>query len=731
MTEKVFALDTKPGIQRDGTIFDKMFYNDGRWVRFQRGRPRKIGGYREISGQLNGPSRGIWVNPSNGFNSIYSGYSDGLQRLVVDNNGVGAGVSNFTLSNFTASDLNLWQFDGFYDVSGSGGASLLAHPGKNLSQVDASANTPVLIGDINGLTMSQIGVFTDTITATGTTTVTTAATNLLIGAGQTVTGTSIPANTTVVSVTTTTIVLSNSVPAGSILATFNNNVSVSGGVVVLHPYIFVYGNNGLIKNCSAGNAQDWVTADANEVNVSSGKIVKGLPVRGGSNAPSGLFWSLDGLIRVSYIGGAGTPPQYWRYDLISSQSSILSSQSVIEYDGIYFWCGTDRFLMYNGVVKEIPNNMNQNYFFDNLNYSQRQKVWATKVPRYGEIWWFYPRGDSTECNDAIIFNTRENTWYDAGTAVGSRRSAGYFSQVISYPIMAGWEESVADNIYSGPFSLTSGSPYLLSTTYIAAVDPNQTTISATSIPAGTTVLTVTSSGVRTLSTLVGGSGYTNGTYSGVALTGGSGFSATANIVVSGGAVTSVTIVNPGATYQVGNILSSASIGAGAGFTITVSAIWAQVIKMSANATATVTETVTISTAAGLVSLWQHEYSTDEVKGQDQRAIESYFETNDLGWVSGGPSEPAMVGQNNWLRVERVEPDFVQSGEMQVYVTGRPYAQKDDVTSQPYFFSEETGKIDMREQRREARLIFRSDVQGGDYQMGRVIISADFGDVRGY
>ena len=153
--------------------------------------------------------------------------------------------------------------------------------------------------------------------------------------------------------------------------------------------------------------------------------------------------------------------------------------------------------------------------------------------------------------------------------------------------------------------------------------------------------------------------------------------------------------------------------------------------MSANATSTVTETVTISTAAGLVSLWQHEYSTDEVKGQDQRAIESYFETNDLGWVGGGPSEPAMVGQNNWLRVERVEPDFIQSGEMQVYVTGRPYAQKDDVTSQPYFFSAETGKIDMREQRREARLIFRSDVQGGDYQMGRVIISADFGDVRGY
>ena len=68
MTQKVFALDTLAGIQRDGTVFDKTYYNDGRWVRFQRGRPRKIGGYRVISSDLQGPSRGIWVNAQNAFN---------------------------------------------------------------------------------------------------------------------------------------------------------------------------------------------------------------------------------------------------------------------------------------------------------------------------------------------------------------------------------------------------------------------------------------------------------------------------------------------------------------------------------------------------------------------------------------------------------------------------------------------------------------------------------------
>jgi hypothetical protein len=229
--------------------------------------------------------------------------------------------------------------------------------------------------------------------------------------------------------------------------TFDNEINVSGGCVLIYPYLFVYGNNGLIQNTSAGNFQDWVSADANSNNVATGKFVKGLPVRGGTTSPSGLFWSLDSLVRVSYAPqNLGTVPIYWRYDIISTQTSILSSQSVIEYDGIFYWCGTDRFLTYNGVVQEIANNANINFFFDNLNYNQRQKVWVSKVPRYGEIWWFYPSGDSEECNNAIIYNVRDKVWYDAGFALGARRSAGVFPEVFRFPIWAGNEPEGGNTI---------------------------------------------------------------------------------------------------------------------------------------------------------------------------------------------------------------------------------------------------------------------------------------------
>jgi hypothetical protein len=664
MSRKVFALDTLPGIQRDGTVFDRNYYVDGRWVRFQRGRPRKMGGYREIVNNLAGPSRGIYVNPQNNFNNVYSGYNNGLQLVPIDNNGVGSGVTDITLSGFTPNVNNMWQFDTYTDTNGTGNQLLLAHPGQNLTDINNSVETPVLGNVIGTTTASPIGVFTIAATLNSTTTVTVASTTQ-IGAGQSVSGTNIPAGATVTVVnnSTTFTISAAATGSGSVTLTINNNISVSGGVVVLHPYVFVYGNAGLIQNCSAGNINDWVSADANEVNVATGKIVQGLPVRGGTTAPSGLFWSTDSLIRVSYTpttvntGGAATTI-FWRYDLISSQSSILSSQCVIEYDGIYYWVGVDRFLMYNGVVKEIPNAFNQNYFFDNLNYAAREKVYVTKVPRFGEVWWFFPSGTSTECNDAIVYNIRENCWYDAGQAIGSRRSAGYFSQIFPFPINATWETNATGGV--GAYTIGNN-----------------------------------------------GTGYTNGTYPLVNLTGGTGTGANASFTVSGGVVTNFLIGSRGTGYTAGDVLGINLATAGAVFQLTVTSLM------------------------NFVSLYQNEFGTDSVQGVVASAIESYFETNDLGWVTGGPSQPSAVGENRWLHIERLEPDFVQSGTMQCFVTGRPFAQATDQTSSAYDFTPTTNKIDMREQRRELRLRFVSNVQGGNYQLGKVIITADIGDVRGY
>ncbi len=81
--------------------------------------------------------------------------------------------------------------------------------------------------------------------------------------------------------------------------------------------------------------------------------------------------------------------------------------------------------------------------------------------------------------------------------------------------------------------------------------------------------------VATLGAITGGTLYTAGTYTNVALTGGTGIGARANITVTGGAVTAVTIVNGGTGYTVADTLSANSAdigGTGSGFSVPVATL---------------------------------------------------------------------------------------------------------------------------------------------------------------
>lgn len=75
----------------------------------------------------------------------------------------------------------------------------------------------------------------------------------------------------------------------------------------------------------------------------------------------------------------------------------------------------------------------------------------------------------------------------------------------------------------------------------------------------------------TLNSLIGGSGYVDGVYTNVALLGGEGQGAYADITVTSGSVVDVTITQPGQDYRINDTLYSddAEIGGGSGFSIEV------------------------------------------------------------------------------------------------------------------------------------------------------------------
>jgi hypothetical protein len=85
--------------------------------------------------------------------------------------------------------------------------------------------------------------------------------------------------------------------------------------------------------------------------------------------------------------------------------------------------------------------------------------------------------------------------------------------------------------------------------------------------------TIVQGGIAGFGTITPGSGYTDGVYEAVPLTGGEGANGTATITISGGAVTAITLINPGYLYNIGDIVSASTAtlgGTGSGFSVPIS-----------------------------------------------------------------------------------------------------------------------------------------------------------------
>jgi hypothetical protein len=365
------VLKSLPGIKRDGTKYEGDAYVDGQWVRFQRGLPRKIGGYRSTQKKLPEISRGFTTFTQRNNNYCFSGGASYLSQFTIDNSYNSSPVVDRAPVSYVADEANMWMFDFMYNSSSTENC-VIAHSAPNLDSVTNSTGGQIFYGPV-----------TESSDLTGI-----------------------------------------SIPSGA---------NCTGGIVVLHPYLFYYGSDGVIGWSKPGEPGDLTsTADgAGLARVWGQKIIKGMPLRA-TGGPAGIFWAWDAVIRATFAGG----DTVFQFDVVSSESSILSPNSVVEYDGVFFWAGVDRFLMYNGVVREVPNAMNINWFFDGLNRKQKSKVFAFKVPRYGEIWWCYPRGAAEECSHAVIFNVRDNCWYDTELP-GGGRSAGRLNNAFSAPLLTG------------------------------------------------------------------------------------------------------------------------------------------------------------------------------------------------------------------------------------------------------------------------------------------------------
>ncbi len=422
----LIPLISAPGIQRDGTILASQACTDGLWTRWQRGLPRKMGGYRNTQPYLTAISRQLLSQAYSGNRFIYSGTPVGIDQFTIDSTNVASAVTNprfpATVYPTTAglpttgvngqpyTQVNAWQLDVCYDNFSN---QNLLFAVCNQTQLD-TANQGLFPLYCTYAYNPAAWTFGTSGPIPGTSGTYGPQAGFIQVAGY---GTGTDGH------------------GGTLQALFPNGVS---GLVSVAPYLFVYGNDGFVAWSTPGYPTDFTGASLGSLyvgatRITAQKIIKGFNLRGGGGySPNALFFSIDSLIRATFVG---VPNGTWQFDQLTTDISVLSDDSIVEDNGTYYWAGVDHFYMFNGSVQEIPNSQNLNYFYDNINTTYAAKSFAFKVTRYGEIWWCYPRGSSTECSHAVIYNYREKYWYD--TPLPDLRSAGIYGDNFIGTIMAG------------------------------------------------------------------------------------------------------------------------------------------------------------------------------------------------------------------------------------------------------------------------------------------------------
>lgn len=377
-------LHSQNGIQRDGTEYASKSYIDGQWVRFYENSPKKMNGCVATSLGDQNIVRSLYVVPQSHGINLYMGrapvnsgvpqQAGNVQYIAIDIHGLAsAPVDRTPVTAFTPNAQYVWNFDaGTFTVADEPTKLIFANPVIN--DVSSTELGSIYVGPINNV--------------------------------------AIPPNPPTPATT----------PLEPIYNV--NNELVQGCCILFCAPVLVAGDqNGNItwsptngKLIPAGGAGGWDNGPNGDVlSVANTKIVKMANTRGGGS-PTILLWSLNSLSRATLqqvpTGTSGVTKASFVNTVVQDNVSIMSANSVVNYEQQFFWIGTDQFYVYNGIVQTLPNNMNNDWFFLRVNLDQRSKLFGVAVPRYKEIWWFYARDNATENNACIIYNLELNVWYD-------------------------------------------------------------------------------------------------------------------------------------------------------------------------------------------------------------------------------------------------------------------------------------------------------------------------------
>lgn len=157
-----------------------------------------------------------------------------------------------------------------------------------------------------------------------------------------------------------------------------------------------------------------------------GFIVTGKRVQGGV-----LIWTDVDTHLLTYQG----PPLVFGVQRLSDNSGVLSPYAIHSSSEITTWLNKGGFWIYDGYVRTLPCPI-QDRVLRTIDWTQEGLIYAGGNSQFGEVWWWASStvGTPGQCNYYVVYNYRDDVWYDSYSDSGITRNCWIDKGVVNAPL---------------------------------------------------------------------------------------------------------------------------------------------------------------------------------------------------------------------------------------------------------------------------------------------------------
>jgi len=235
-------------------------------------------------------------------------------------------------------------------------------------------------------------------------------------------------------------------PATAAAAITNAPTSCQGILSTEERFIFALGASGnprLVAWCDREDNTTWTPAATNQAGdyelQTAGGILQGVRTRG-----QALILTDVDAHTATFVGGNTV----YSFERVGDACGVASRLGCAVAEGTAYWMGRRSFFRYSGGTVEPLQSEVSDYVFSSINRDQISQVWSVTNTLFGEVWWFYPSGSSTEIDSYVAYSYREGHW-TIGTLT---RTAGIDQGAWRYPM---WFDDTGE-LYEHEFAFNHG-----------------------------------------------------------------------------------------------------------------------------------------------------------------------------------------------------------------------------------------------------------------------------------